>query len=93
MSTITAKELRNNLDNVLDRVLDGEQITIKHRFKDPVVLSAPQSEALARHQQAKSKALDSARQLRGAVTIPQHLLTGDLKQAYRQHLDEKYGDK
>ena len=40
MKTIGAKELRLHLDQVLDRVLRGEDIVVRHRFKEPVRLSA-----------------------------------------------------
>jgi antitoxin (DNA-binding transcriptional repressor) of toxin-antitoxin stability system len=40
MKTIGAKELRLHLDQVLDRVIKGEDIIISHRFKAPVRLSA-----------------------------------------------------
>ena len=40
MRTIGAKDLRMNLDKVLDDVLKGEVIIVKHRFKEPVRLSA-----------------------------------------------------
>jgi antitoxin (DNA-binding transcriptional repressor) of toxin-antitoxin stability system len=40
MKTIGAKELRLNLDSVLDRVLNGEDIIVSHRFKGPVRISA-----------------------------------------------------
>lgn len=39
MKTISAKELRLHLDQVLDRVLSGEDIIVSHRFKGPVRLS------------------------------------------------------
>lgn len=41
MKTIGAKELRINLDQILDRVANGEEILVSHRFKKrPVRLSA-----------------------------------------------------
>lgn len=40
MKTIGAKELRQNLDKVLDQVLSGQDIIVTHRFKGPVRLSA-----------------------------------------------------
>jgi antitoxin (DNA-binding transcriptional repressor) of toxin-antitoxin stability system len=41
MKTIGAKELRINLDQILDRVANGEEIFVSHRFKKrPVRLSA-----------------------------------------------------
>jgi prevent-host-death family protein len=40
MTTIGAKELRQNLDQVLDRVLSGEDIIVSHRFKRPIRLTS-----------------------------------------------------
>ena len=43
MKTIGAKELRQNLNKVLDQVLSGNDIIVSHRFKGPVRLSAVRS--------------------------------------------------
>lgn len=41
MKTIGAKELRINLDQILDQVANGEEILVSHRFKKrPIRLSA-----------------------------------------------------
>ena len=40
MKTIGAKDLRQNMDEILDRVINGEDIIVQHRFKKPVRLSA-----------------------------------------------------
>lgn len=40
MKTIGAKELRQHLDQIFDRVIRGEDIIVNHRFKGPVRLSA-----------------------------------------------------
>jgi len=40
MRTIGAKDLRQNMDEVLDRVINGEDVIVQHRFKKPVRLSA-----------------------------------------------------
>lgn len=48
MKTIGAKELRLHLDQVLDRVLQGEDIIVTHRFKGPVRVTSPHKQA-ARH--------------------------------------------
>ena len=40
MKTIGAKELRLHLDEVFDRVLNGEEIVVSHRLKKPIRLSA-----------------------------------------------------
>lgn len=41
MKTIGAKELRTNLDQILDQVANGEEILVSHRLKkQPIRLSA-----------------------------------------------------
>jgi hypothetical protein len=40
MKTIGAKELRLHLDEIFDRVLNGEDVIVHHRFKEPIKLSA-----------------------------------------------------
>ncbi len=40
MKTINAKELRQKLDQTFDRVLSGENVIVKHRFKKPILLSS-----------------------------------------------------
>lgn len=40
MKTISAKDLRTNLDGVIEEVLQGKSIVVKHRFKDPIELRA-----------------------------------------------------
>ena len=40
MKTIGAKELRLHLEEILDRVLRGEDVIVQHRFKKPVRISA-----------------------------------------------------
>ena len=40
MKTIGAKDLRQNMDEILDRVINGEDIIVQHRFKKPIRLSA-----------------------------------------------------
>jgi antitoxin (DNA-binding transcriptional repressor) of toxin-antitoxin stability system len=59
MKTIGAKELRLNLDKILDQVLAGEDIIVQHRFKDPVRLSAVQA-ASRRQPLAGLKAFEAA---------------------------------
>lgn len=61
MKTIGAKELRQNMDEILDRVINGEDIIVQHRFKKPVHLSALNSLAKKNHQKlAGLKAFENA---------------------------------
>lgn len=43
MTTIGATELRKNLDSIFDRVNEGEEIVVTHRFKPPVVIRSKQN--------------------------------------------------
>lgn len=61
MKTIGAKDLRQNMDEVLDRVINGEDIIVQHRFKKPVRLSALNTLGNKNHQKlAGLKAFENA---------------------------------
>jgi antitoxin (DNA-binding transcriptional repressor) of toxin-antitoxin stability system len=61
MKIIGAKELRQHLDSVLDRVLSGEDIIVSHRFKDPVRMSALHASSSGKHEKlAGLRAFDAA---------------------------------
>lgn len=87
MKTISAKELRTNLDSILERVNAGEEIIVKHRFREPVVLRS-----------YSKKVTPKAGTLPGLAIFdraPKKKLNLDpnksLKQLYHEHLDEKHG--
>jgi antitoxin (DNA-binding transcriptional repressor) of toxin-antitoxin stability system len=84
MKTIGAKELRLNLDQVLDQVLGGEDVIVKHRFKEPVRLSAAQ-ESVNKKSLAGLKAFEAA---------PKKPFPYDknkpLKEIYNELLTKKY---
>ena len=86
MKTIGAKELRQQLDKILDRVLDGEDIIVSHRFKGPVRLSAVHVPAM--------KTSERMAGLRAFDTAPKRVLTFEsdksIKQLYKESLTEKY---
>lgn len=88
MKTIGAKELRLNLDKILDAVLNGEDIVVKHRFKAPVRLSAERPSDAGKTL-AGLKALDEARKtLKKPFPYDKNK---PLKEIYRELLEEKYG--
>lgn len=60
MKTIGAKDLRQNMDEVLDRVISGEDIIVQHRFKKPVRLSAFNTLPKNHQQLAGLKAFEDA---------------------------------
>ena len=88
MKTIGAKELRLHLDQVLDRVLSGEEIIVSHRFKAPVRLSAVHNTVttLNAMQLSGLAAFDSA---------PKHqspyAQNAPLKELYSRSIKHKYG--
>lgn len=88
MKTISAKELRNNLDSILERVNAGEEIIVKHRFRDPVVLSALPANK-------KPQASGRLPGLAAFEAAPKNNHTFDttksVKKLYHDILDEKYG--
>jgi len=86
MKTISAKELRNNLDSILERVNAGEEIIVKHRFKEPVLLRAYTPKKPTKEILPGLAAFDRAP--RKKVTIDP---SKSYKQIYREHLDKKYG--
>jgi antitoxin (DNA-binding transcriptional repressor) of toxin-antitoxin stability system len=88
MKTISAKELRNNLDAILERVNAGEDIVIKHRFKEPVKLSAlhpPKNKADKQHLPG----------LAAFEAAPKKPVSFDpkksVKEIYHELLDKEYG--
>jgi len=86
MKTIGVKELRLRLDQVLDRVLSGEDIIVRHRFKEPVRLSAlrpPQSHPAGKL--AGLRAFDAAPK-KASPFDPQK----SLKQLYSESIARKY---
>ncbi len=89
MKTIGAKELRLNLDKVLDDVLAGKEIVVKHRFKAPV--------RLVRYSSAlKGNGIVIAQTLkRLQPEIEKHKSGLDpnksIKELYRQSMAKKYG--
>jgi hypothetical protein len=83
-TTITATELRKNLDEVLARVEAGQEITVKHRFRMPVVMSS---------QVAKKP--PGMPGLDAFLAIPRKPSTLDhsksIKQLYAESIGKKYG--
>lgn len=92
MKTIGAKELRLHLDQILDRVLSGEDIIVQHRFKGPVRLSAARKQTTTtQHQKrlAGLAALDKAAE-RPSPFDPKR----PLKELYHESISRQYlGDK
>lgn len=87
MKTIGAKELRLHLDEILDRVLSGEEIIVSHRFKAPVKLSAlhPKSTTSSPARLAGLHAFD---------TVPKNNspydTTKSIKESYEESISKKH---
>lgn len=86
MKTITSKDLRNNMDKILERVNAGEEIIITHRYRQPVKLTL--ADEAPKKGLSGLAALDNAK---AKVKIPASLKHGDLKEIYHKDLLKKYG--
>ncbi len=86
MKTIGAKELRQQLDSVLDRVLGGEDIIVSHRFKDPVRMSALHTPPSGKHEKLAG--------LHAFDTAPKAVVPFDknksVKELYNESIAKKY---
>ena len=88
MTTITATELRKNLDDVLLKVSRGQEIVVTHRFRGSVKLSAAYAKPQA-HKRTGLEAFFKATKLAEFdfdVNRP-------LKELYRESMAKKYGIK
>ncbi len=86
MKTIGAKELRAHLDQVLDRVLAGEEVVVKHRFKQPVRLSPAEPKLQNRQPLAGLRAFDAAPKQPSPFDP-----NAPIKEIYRDSIAKKYG--
>lgn len=86
MKTIGAKELRLHLDQVLDQVLSGEDIIVRHRFKKPVRLSTVHTPISAKRERlAGLRAFDTA-----AKRSSPFADSKSLKELYNESITKKY---
>lgn len=88
MKTIGAKELRLHLNEVLDRVLRGEEVIVQHRFKGPVRIVAVYPPKKSRYTGDKvGKRLDAL-----LKDLPQNIspMMRDPNKDYKQLRDELY---
>lgn len=85
MTTITALELRNNLKNVMERVIAGEEIAVTYRGTGSIKLSA---ESLPARDMSGLSGLRSAPRLRE----PRELFnsTESFKELYHKLIEEEY---
>lgn len=88
MKTIGAKELRVNLDQILDRVANGEEILVSHRLKKhPIRLSAvyTKNSSTSRDRHAGLRALDAAAKKNNPFDP-----NSSIKDLYNQSVSSKY---
>jgi hypothetical protein len=88
MKTISAKDLRTNLDQILDKVANGEEILVSHRLKKhPIRLSAVYTTGKGDSKEKFSglKTFDSAPKKPSPYNPD-----SSLKELYRQSISEKY---
>lgn len=90
MKTITAKEFRLNLDKILDQVLAGEEVLLKHRFKQAVRLTTA-----ATHKTLQAKGAFAGLQAFDAAAKKPSPFSPNksIKQLYKQTISKKYGIK
>jgi len=87
MKTIGAKDLRQHMNEVLDRVINGEDIIVQHRFKKPVRLSALNTIAGKKHQKlAGLKAFENAPKQPSKFNPNK-----TVKELYHESISDKYG--
>ena len=85
--TITATQLRKNLDEVLELAASGRRITITHRFKKPVEIRALEDSSTSRTSQLRGLAIfDSAPK----KPFP-YDTSKPLKALYKESIAKKYG--
>jgi hypothetical protein len=88
MRTIGAKELRINLDQILDQDANGEEILVSHRLKKhPIRLSAvyPSSPSTSDDRHAGLRAFDAASKKPNPFDPK-----SPLKDLYHQSISNKY---
>jgi antitoxin (DNA-binding transcriptional repressor) of toxin-antitoxin stability system len=88
MNTITATELRTNLDDVMRRVGQGQELLLTHRFYGSIKLS-PSTKVSTRGRLHGLSVLRASQSKQGNHPA-QDLKTADLKQLYHEHLEAKY---
>lgn len=86
MKTIGAKDLRQNMNEVLNRVINGEDIIVQHRFKKPVRLSALNDLANKSHQK-----LAGLKAFKDAPKKPSSFNSSKtVKELYHESISDKY---
>jgi len=88
--TINSTSLRHNLDDVFDQVANGQQVTVTHRFKSPVIISSKKAmNGLATDVHVP---LSGLKEFEKADKKPSPFNPQTpVKKLYKQHLQENYG--
>jgi prevent-host-death family protein len=89
MNTVTAKELRDNLDQIVKRVMRGESIKVTYRSKAAFTLQPekPNYSLLPGSAQAMKKFSEETRKLRNSKKQPFFDPNKSTKELYHELLD------
>jgi antitoxin (DNA-binding transcriptional repressor) of toxin-antitoxin stability system len=93
MRTIQAVELRNNLEEIYDAVVNGETIKLSYRNKSTIKLVPDESTKPKSNAKAIFKAAEKFRQSLSleAQESLRHSTDDDIKRIRDEHTEEKYG--
>ena len=87
MTTITAVELRRNLESILKRVMAGEDIRVTYRHQPAVKLTSDLDKKSRIQRMHGLDVLDAAK--RKGYKFDE---TKSYKELYHEHLERKYGE-
>lgn len=83
--TIGAKQFRENLEDIFDKVNSGQSIIVSHRFKKPIKLEPLEREFSDQKQLLGLRAFDAS-----AKKVLKFNKSTPLKQLYSDSISEKY---
>lgn len=84
MTTITAVELRNHLEDIIKRVMAGEDVRVTYRQKPAIRLTTDIVQDAPKHMSGLDAFLASPR--KKSTLDPNK----SIKELYHEHLDKKY---
>lgn len=90
MNTITAKELRDNLDKVVKRVSDGESIRVTYRSKKAFLIQPDTSKdnvVIPGSQAAMKEYINQVREINKIPRVSELDSSKSIKELYHQTLD------
>lgn len=87
MNTITSKKLRQSMDEVFDKVNNGQTVKITHRFKKPIIM-IPLDKKTNNKKMFGLEAFDIAKKSKSLYDTKK-----TIKQLYAESLLKKYDKK